>query len=336
MATFQKRGASWRAIIRRKGCPVLSKTFPKKSLAEAWAHKKEAELLAGVYNDAGAIRHITVADCIERYLQDIGAIKSIGRTKRSVLKALQLSPIGALSIVDLKASDVVHHCTLRLASVAPATINHDVQYLRGVIKVAKGVWGYPITSNAVDDSMESLTSLGLVGRSGQRERRPSGSELSQLKAFADANKRMKIPMSDIIDFAVASAMRLGEICRIEWSGLDQSNKTIQIVDRKDPRNKVGNNQRVPLLGESYEIVIRQSSASDRIFPYDPRSISAAFTRMCKQLGIVDLRFHDLRHEGVSRLFEQGYQIQEVAIVSGHRDWACLKRYTQLDPASLHR
>lgn len=55
-----------------------------------------------------------------------------------------------------------------------------------------------------------------------------------------------------------------------------------------------------------------------------------------KLRINDLHFHDLRHEATSRLFEQGYQIQEVAIVTGHRSWDMLKRYTQLRPESLHR
>ncbi|KAK6697431.1 hypothetical protein SNK04_014003 [Fusarium graminearum] len=71
-------------------------------------------------------------------------------------------------------------------------------------------------------------------------------------------------------------------------------------------------------------------------PYKADSIGASFRRACNRLQIEDLHFHDLRHEGTSRLFEQGYTIPEVAIVTGHRDWKSLKRYTQLAPASLHR
>src|SRR5262249_14571275 len=67
----------------------------------------------------------------------------------------------------------------------------------------------------------------------------------------------------------------------------------------------------------------------RIFPYSTDAISAAFTRACKILGIEDLRFHDLRHEGISRLFEMGRTIPQVAAVSGHRSWTSLKRYTHI-------
>ena len=71
-----------------------------------------------------------------------------------------------------------------------------------------------------------------------------------------------------------------------------------------------------------------------IFPYDPRSISAAFTRACHFLQIEDLRFHDLRHEATSRLFEMGYQIQEVAQFTLHDSWNELKRYTNLKPENV--
>ena len=67
----------------------------------------------------------------------------------------------------------------------------------------------------------------------------------------------------------------------------------------------------------------------RIFPYNSDTLSAAFTRACKVLGIEDLRFHDLRHEGVTRLFELGASIPQVAAVSGHRSWSSLQRYTHI-------
>lgn len=48
------------------------------------------------------------------------------------------------------------------------------------------------------------------------------------------------------------------------------------------------------------------------------------------LGIKDLHFHDLRHEGISRLFEMAQTIPQVASVSGHRSWQSLKRYTNME------
>ncbi|WP_246676346.1 tyrosine-type recombinase/integrase [Mesorhizobium sp. B1-1-5] len=74
---------------------------------------------------------------------------------------------------------------------------------------------------------------------------------------------------------------------------------------------------------------------DRIFPFNHRSVGTAFRRGCADLGIQDLHFHDLRHEGTIRLFEAGFTIQQVSLVTGHKDWKMLRRYTHLKPEMLH-
>jgi integrase len=118
---------------------------------------------------------------------------------------------------------------------------------------------------------------------------------------------------------------------------------LMIRDRKDPREKKGNDQRIPLLAVSgYDAVALiqeqrtiRGNEDDRIFPYFHKSAGAAFTRACRELEIDDLHFHDMRHEGTSRLFESGFEIQQVALVTGHKDWKMLRRYTHLKPESLH-
>ncbi|PHM46872.1 integrase [Xenorhabdus sp. KK7.4] len=94
---------------------------------------------------------------------------------------------------------------------------------------------------------------------------------------------------------------------------------------------------VPLLGEAWDIVQRQpKSETGLIFPYKPSGISHGFREACKELGIEDLRYHDLRREGASRLFEAGFSIEEVAQVTGHRSLNVLWQvYTELYPQSLH-
>ena len=72
--------------------------------------------------------------------------------------------------------------------------------------------------------------------------------------------------------------------------------------------------RVPLLGDAFPITMKQSRNSEKIFPYNPKSVSAGFQRVRNALGIEDLRYHDLRREGASRLFEKGYSIEEHPII----------------------
>jgi integrase len=131
-------------------------------------------------------------------------------------------------------------------------------------------------------------------------------------------------------------MRIGEVCSIKWEDLNRVHKTIIVRDRKDPRKKEGNHMIVPLLAGSYDLVLKQPETDDRIFPYNSKSVTAGFQRVRKSLDITDLRYHDLRREGASRLFEKGYSIEEVAQVTGHRNLNILWQvYTQLFPHKLH-
>lgn len=93
---------------------------------------------------------------------------------------------------------------------------------------------------------------------------------------------------------------------------------------------------VPLLGEAWTILQRQPKAGELVFPYNSRSVTAGFQRVRNELGIDDLRYHDMRREGASRLFEAGFSIEEVAQVTGHRSLNVLWQvYTELYPKSLH-
>ncbi|MEK0082415.1 tyrosine-type recombinase/integrase [Benzoatithermus flavus] len=149
-----------------------------------------------------------------------------------------------------------------------------------------------------------------------------------------------------VPFACATAMLLSEIASLEWSGLDAGSRTIPIRDRKHPRQKQGNHQAVPLLrghfavgGEVIDplaIIEWQARRGFRIFPSRPDSISTAFMRAVAACGSEDLPSHDLRHHGCSLLFEAGYGIEEVSLVSGHRDWNMLRRYPRIEPEPLHR
>src|SRR5258708_9114197 len=143
-------------------------------------------------------------------------------------------------------------------------------------------------------------------------------------------------MGRVVRDGVATKLRQEEICKSEWPLVDMKKRLVVIQDRKDPRNKEGNDQKVPLLNltgyDAWEVVLQQRIVTrgyGRIFPHNHRSVSAAFTRACDELKIEDLHFHDLRHEGTSRLFEAGLPIEKVPLVSGHKDWPQLHRSTTL-------
>ena len=136
-----------------------------------------------------------------------------------------------------------------------------------------------------------------------------------------------LPMQKIIAFALFSTRRQEEITLLRWDDLDDDR--ILVRDMKHPGDKKGNNVYCELPSEALAIIKSMPRVEPEIFPYSTDAVSAAFTRACKILGIADLRFHDLRHEGISRLFEMGRTIPQAAAVSGHRSWTSLKRYTHL-------
>jgi len=165
--------------------------------------------------------------------------------------------------------------------------------------------------------------------------------LNSIIRHLEGNNRLLIPVARIVRFAVATGMRQAELCRIRWADIDEQRRTVIVRDRKDPRKKIGNHQRVPLIDltgyDAWTILQEQKLACNNkefIFPYNGRSVGTAFRRACKSLRIEDLHFHDLRHEATSRLFEAGLPIERVALVTGHKDWKMLRRYTHLKPELL--
>lgn len=342
MATITKREKSWFAQVRRKGHKSISKSFPTKTLATEWARKIEREMDTMDFKDGRTLSSITLSDLIKRYAEEIGAIKPFGRNKAAVLESLKRD-IGAVSMSGLTTDRLMEHVRKRQAEGAGGvTIAVELTYLGSVLKAAKQLWKLPVDLEAISGARANMKYMGLSTKSAERDRRPTKEEIEQIcKWFRDKGARQKVPMPDIILFAIETAMRAGEIIGLRWVDLNEADRTIIIRDRKHPQEKKGNDQEVPLLGEAFAIVKRQPkpesvTETDRIFPIMDGTISSLFPRACNALKIEDLRFHDLRHEGVSRLFEQGYTIEQVALVSGHRDWKMLSRYVQLKAKDLHR
>ena len=249
-------------------------------------------------------------------------------------------PIASVLSNELKSSDLISHCKMRRAAGAGgATIYHDIAYLRSVMKTALPVFDVTAKWKIFEDAVPILIEMKLLGKSQKRTRRPTKNELEKLTAALTERQNKQgshIPYVDILNFSILTCMRIGEVCSIKWEDLNEKHKTIIVRDRKDPRKKEGNHMIVPLLAGSFDLVKKQKKSDDRVFPYNSRSVTAGFQRERMAIGITDLRYHDLRREGASRLFEQGYSIEEVAQVTGHRNLNVLWQvYTQLFPHKLH-
>ena len=337
MASLTNINGRWRALVRRKGHPAFCQTFATKAQAAAWARQIEADIDRGEAPAAEVVlgRRVTVGELIDAYRKLRAASRPISddANEHYMLKALK-GGLGTLDAARLQVADLMGYAQARSeAGAGPYTINMDVGKLGTVLRLTSAHLKLNLP-DVVAQARPLLAHMGLIGGGGKRERRPTEDELHNLVRWL-ASERGQV-YADVVLFAVATAMRRGEIVRVAWADLDPAKKMLLVRDRKDPRQKAGNDQWVPLLGGAWALVQAQpSDRGGRIFPLHEQTISKYFKAACDALSVPDLHFHDLRHEGISQLFEQGFDIPRVALVSGHKSWNNLKRYAQLKPEDLH-
>jgi integrase len=174
--------------------------------------------------------------------------------------------------------------------------------------------------------------MGFTSKPEERTRRPTLEELDKLMTHfqeASAANPRTMPMHIITAFAIFSTRRQAEICRITWEDYEPEYNQVMVRKMKNPGQKGGVDTRVELPDPCCAIIDAMPKKKDRIFPYNSDTVSRRFTEACKFLGIEDLHFHDLRHEGTSRLAEMGRTVPQLAAVTGHKAWKSLERYTHV-------
>lgn len=308
------------------------RTFDRRSQANAWLKKRENEIGAAG-DDLSSIRNggATLADAIKKYRDE--SIKEIGRTKAQVLESIcEEYDIADLECDQIGSADIVAFAKELVEVRKPSTVSNYMSHLAAVFAIARPAWNMPLDQSAMDDAFKVCNRLGITGKSIARNRRPTMDELDALLDLFEqkhAHRPKSIPMHKLVGFALFSTRRQEEITRIAWDKLDAEGQRVFITNMKHPGDKIGNDIWCDLPEPALRIALSMPRTKDLVFPFNADSISAAFTRTCKVLEIEDLRFHDLRHEGVSRLFEMGMTIPRVAAVSGHRSWSSLQRYTHI-------
>lgn len=316
--------------LKRQGKIVHTEaqTFDRRQAAQAWLSKREGEL-----SKPGALERANrvdppLSDVIDKYIEE--SRRDIGRTKIQVLRAIKVAPIGSMLCSKIDSTAITQFA--QSLEVKPQTAGNYLSHLASIFSIARPAWGFPLDELAMDDARKVTKQLGVTSRSEKRDRRPGLKELDQIMQHFGAVRRRRPdsnPMQQIVAFALFSTRRLEEITRIVWSDLDEEGSRVMVRDLKHPGAKIGNDQWCDFPPEALRIVLSMPRTEDRIFPYSGEAIGMAFTRAIKLLEIDDLHFHDLRHEGASRLFEMGWNIPHVAAVTGHRSWNSLKRYTHL-------
>ena len=287
MATIVRtKQGTWRAQVRRKG-KYASRTFRLKTLASEWVSETERLIDMGCEprsRKVGTAR--TIADLIDLHIEDLLEVgKPIRRSKRAVLEALKRE-LGATRIPNLDHSSIISFGKNRAKQGAgPVTLAVDLSYLHTILTHADAVHGINVNTESLKLATIALSRLGLIGRSNKRDRRPNDDEISDLLKYFDNKTNMIIPMRRVIRFAIATAMRLEKIFKIDWSDIDQDKRLVIVRVRKDPRHKDGSHQKVPLLNltgfDAWQLLLERkilTGGKGRVFPYHHKSAGTAFQR----------------------------------------------------------
>jgi integrase len=319
MATFRKRLGKWQARVQRQDYPDQSKTFILRSDAESWARKTEIELDRGIPNSKANPKTL-LKELLIRYKNEITPKKKFVTQEKYRIEVWQKHALANYAISRIKSSDIAKWRDERIKqNKSPNTIRLDLAVLSHLFTIARNEWGFEDLNNpTIHISFPKLPP--------GKTRRLRDGELELILKNTESNT-----LNPIVLLAIETGMRRSEISSLEWKYLDLEKKTIVI-----PLTKNGEVREVPLSEVAINQFLKMDRVSERIFPISAHAITVAFRRACRRSEIKDLRFHDLRHEAISRLFEKGLSLAEVAVISGHKTWSMLRRYTHLKAEDLVR
>ena len=312
MATIAKKNGKHQVQIRKVGQPYHCKSFTYLADARQWALKIESKFERGEqpYTLSANVKFDNLAD---RYAETI--IPQFKSAKREVSRLrLMQARMGNISIASMTNTFFAEYRDNRLKKVSPQTVKHEINIVRRVIKHATQEWGLVLPLG--------IPSVRLPKLPRGRSRRISDDELQRIK------HRLSPVVSDLVDLALETAMRRSELLAICSAHIDWDCRHLNIHETKN-----GISRTVPLTLKASSTLAKYSNA-DHCFRIAPDSVSQAFRRAVKAEAILGLTFHDLRHEAITRLFEKGLSIPQVAGISGHNDYRMLARYTHLHPVKL--
>ncbi|WP_109479441.1 site-specific integrase [Paraburkholderia sp. C35] len=330
MATITKRedkrpDRRWQARVRRTGFPTQTRSFPTKTEAEAWAREVEAEYDKGHAIDQRDAREMSLGDALRRYVEEVTPLHKGAEAEVFRIRQMLGHSICDYSLANLTRVAVTGYRDERLRSVSGSTARKEMQLLALVIDHACRDWGVYLAENPV-------RKVRLPKENAARERRLLPGEEALLLAECRAARAPYLEHAVII--AIETGMRQSEMLALTWDRIDLQKRVARLTDTKN-----GEGRGVPLsrraaaaLEAMRQVRLYEWTKHNTNGPFSwvrPTVIRHAFMRARDKAGMHNLRFHDLRHEATSRLFEKGLNTMEVASITGHKTLTMLRRYSHL-------
>jgi integrase len=321
MATIRKRGSSWQVQVRRQGFPPLVRTFASHADATTWARDKERAIdRAELSPNHRDLKTITVHDLLLRYEREVTVQKRGADREQFKLRVLRSHSLSKASLDKVTGAMIAAYRDDRLRIVTSGTVRRELAILQHCFEVARREWDIAIATNPVRQ-------IALPSPSKARQRRLEPDDTDRFWQAADRARAAWV--KPFLILSIETGMRRGELLSIQWQDVNSSASLIRISKTKNGYERV-----IPLTPLAARTILSLPRSSDRVFPLAPGAVRQAWDRLIKRAGIKDLRLHDLRHEAVSRFFEYGLTVPEVALISGHKDPRMLSRYTYLRPEKV--
>jgi len=318
MATIRKRNGRWQVQVRRKGEPALSRSFQLRSMALEWARQMEGNVeRRALMGSDKTLQQMSVAEILTRYRDEVIPRKRAGDRELFLVNAFLRHPRARRYVNEVSTGLISAYCAERLRTVKAASVNRELDILRHAFEVARRDWDLPLSQNP-------FAQIARPKAANPRSRRLQDDERTRLEqACAQCRNPFIQPL---VQLALATGMRRGEILSVRWSDVSLPNRTLHI-----PHTKNGHERTIPLSGSALSILQalwgRRTANADGVIPISENTAKMAWRRIVQRAALQDLRFHDLRHEGISAFFERGRNVPEVALISGHRDPRMLFRCT---------
>ncbi|MHB8370813.1 MAG: site-specific integrase [Leptospirales bacterium] len=336
MAYFQKRSGAWRAIVTKKGFDRITRTFDSRAEAESWARHIENEMDRGIFVSRKEAENTTLSDALDRYEREVVPAKKGAKQESMRIRLWQRSSLAKRFLASIQGKDIAAYRDARLKDAAPNTVRHELALLSHVFTIAVKEWGMVGLVNPVQQIRAPKMPPG-------RDRRLLPGELDRILAASESSV-----LPALARFAVETGMRQAEIAGMTWDLVDLKKRTVTLLVTKNGEKRI-----VPLSPEAVRILSGLVRRLDgKVWGVTCHAVSvawrravararAAYEKECEEKGqkpdpsfLVDLTFHDLRHEATSRFFEKGLNPMQVAAITGHKTLQMLKRYTHLKAEDL--
>lgn len=320
MASFTKGKTGWRAQVAIKGIRD-SGTFSTKAEASAWAAQRETEIRKQA--ETGLVGGKTCGDAFDRYIKEVSINKKKSNWEKTRLTTLgeqqfEGKPLKAVFLGNLTSDMLGQWRDRRIKDdkVTGSTVNRDFGLLSHVFTVARREWKW-ISSNPTSDVLRPKNSLA-------RDRRINEDEIDRIVLASGFNeclvKQVKQRIGIAFLFAIETGMRAGEICGLTVTHIKSSVATLS-----DTKN--GTRREVALSPRALELLafLPPTEKDAPLFGLSTASLDANFRKLKTATGIKDLKFHDTRHEAITRLAKK-LNVLELARMVGHRDLKMLQIY----------